>query len=131
MLRHSPLSLALAAVVWLAAAGSAFAFVTKPYDAASFKAAQSAGQPVLVHVYAPWCSVCKAQEHVLGSLKDKPDYDKITIFTVDYDNQPDVVQGFGARSQSTMIAFKGAQEVGRSIGETGQASIEKMLATLK
>jgi thiol-disulfide isomerase/thioredoxin len=131
MHRSTGSRLALAALLWLVGAGAALAFQTKPYDAAAFKAAQAAGAPILLHVFAPWCPTCKAQEQVLNSIKDKPDYDKVTIFRVDYDNEPDVVQGFDARSQSTLIAFKGGKETGRSVGDTSAAAIESLLGTLK
>ena len=120
--------LALASIALLiAGTAAASAFDTKPYDEASFKAAQGAGQAIVVDVFAPWCPTCAAQQKVLDTLKAKPDYDKLTIFKVDFDNQPDVVKGFGARSQSTLIAYKGATETGRSVGDTGAASIEELL----
>lgn len=116
----------------LLALAPASAFQTKPFDAASFKAAQSAGEPLLVDVFAPWCPTCKAQQQVLDQLKDKPEFAKLTIFKVDFDNQPDVVRDFGARSQSTLIAYKGTTETGRSAGDTNPASIETLLgSTLK
>jgi hypothetical protein len=69
---------------------------------------------------------------VLDQLKDKPEFAKLTIFKVDFDNQPDVVRDFGARSQSTLIVYKGATETGRSAGDTNPASIETLLgSTLK
>jgi thioredoxin 1 len=116
----------------LLAVAPASAFQTKPFDAASFKAAQSAGEPLLVDVFAPWCPTCKAQQQVFDKLKDNPEFAKLTIFKVDFDNQPDVVRDFGARSQSTLIAYKGATETGRSAGDTNPASIETLLgSTLK
>jgi thioredoxin 1 len=116
----------------LLAVAPASAFQTKPFDAASFKAAQSAGEPLLVDVFAPWCPTCKAQQQVLDKLKDNPEFAKLTIFKVDFDNQPDVVRDFGARSQSTLIAYKGTTETGRSAGDTNPASIETLLgSTLK
>ena len=51
----------------LLAGAPAQAFQTKPFDAASFKAAQSAGDSILVDVFAPWCPTCKAQQQVLDS----------------------------------------------------------------
>jgi thioredoxin 1 len=106
----------------LLAGAPAQAFQTKAFDAQSFKAAQSAGDAILVHVFAPWCPTCKAQQQVLDTLKDKPEFA----------NQPDVVQSFGARMQSTLIAYKGATETGRSAGDTAPASIEALLSsTLK
>lgn len=107
----------------------ALALETKPYDAESFKAAQSAGKPLLVHVHAPWCPTCKAQQQVLKTFESEPAFDDITVFTVDFDNQKDAVKSFGARSQSTLIAYKGDTETGRSAGNTSPKSIESLLMT--
>ena len=116
----------------LLAGAPAQAFQTKAFDAATFKAAQSAGDSILVDVFAPWCPTCKAQQQVFDTLKDKPELAKLTVFKVDFDNQPDVVKSFGARMQSTLIAYKGTTETGRSAGDTNPLSIEALLAsTLK
>jgi len=116
----------------LLAGAPAQAFQTKAFDAATFKAAQSAGDSILVDVFAPWCPTCKAQQQVFDTLKDKPELTKLTVFKVDFDNQPDVVKSFGARMQSTLIAYKGTTETGRSAGDTNPQSIEALLAsTLK
>lgn len=114
----------------IAASTSAFAFESKPFDAVQFKAAQDAGKPVLVDVFASWCSTCKAQHKVLDTLKDKPDYAALTIFQVDFDKQTDAVKGFGVSKQSTLIAFKGATEKSRSTGETKPEAIEQILASI-
>lgn len=120
---------AAATVASLGIALAAHAFESKPFDAASFKAAQSAGKPILVDVFAPWCPTCRAQQQVLQKLKDKPEYADLTVFKVDFDNQKDAVKDFGARSQSTLIAFKGDKETGRSAGDTRQASIEALIGS--
>jgi thioredoxin len=111
---------------------SALAFETKPYDAQSFEAAQSAGKPIVVDVFAPWCPTCKAQHQVFEKLRDKPEYADITLFQVDFDNQKDAVKGFKAQRQSTLIAFNGDTETGRSVGGTSTEAIESLLqSTLK
>jgi thioredoxin 1 len=42
---------------------------------------------------------------------------------IDFDSQKDLVNRFGARMQSTLIAFKGEKEEGRSVGDTKRDSI--------
>ena len=37
------------------------------------------------------------------------------------------MKAFGARMQSTLIAYKGATETGRSVGDTNPASIAALL----
>jgi len=49
------------------------------------------------------------------------------VLVADFGAQKDVVQTFGAPMQSTLIAFRGKAEIGRSIGETNPAAIKAML----
>ncbi len=120
---------ASAVALSVALAQGALAFESKAYSAAAFKAAQAAGTPILVDVFAPWCPTCKAQMKVLDGLKSKPEYAGVTIFQVDFDNQTDALKAFGVRQQSTLIAFKGATEVSRSAGATKPEAIEALLAS--
>ena len=105
----------------------ALAASPKPFDAQAFTEAQKAGRPILVAVHASWCPTCKAQTPILGQLTDDPKFKSLAYFIVDFDSQKDLVQRFGARMQSTLIAFKGASEAGRSVGETNDRSIAELL----
>ena len=44
-----------------------------------------------------------------------------------FDSQKDAVNFFGAQMQSTLIAFKGEHETGRSVGDTDRSSIAALL----
>jgi thioredoxin 1 len=98
----------------------------KPYDPASFAAAQKAGQSILIHVTAPWCPTCKAQKPIVEKLAAQPEFKDLVVFEVDFDTGREALIAFKARSQSTMIAFKGDKETGRSAGDTNPASIEAL-----
>jgi thioredoxin 1 len=100
----------------------------KPFDAQAFAAAQAAGRPILVEVSAPWCPICKAQAPILAGLAAKPMFKNLAVFEVDFDSRKDVLRTFGVQRQSTLIVFKGSQEMGRSTGDTNAASIESLLA---
>src|SRR5262245_31689730 len=89
---------------------SAAAFEQKKFDAAAFSAAQGSNKPILVDIAASWCPTCKAQHKVLDVLSKKPEFAGLVVFQVDFDMQKDAVKSFGARQQSTLIAFKGTQE---------------------
>lgn len=110
-------------------ASSASAFERADYTDAAFKAAQEAGKPVVVDVFAPWCPTCKAQQEVFESLESKPEFAKVVLLKVDFDSQKDVVRSFKAQAQSTLIAFKGTTETARSAGVTDLAEIEKLIST--
>ena len=104
----------------------AFAAEQATYSPAAMTAAQAAGKPVIVDVTATWCSTCKAQAPIVKSLLGEPKYKNLVLLHVDFDTQKAVLRKYGVREQSTFVAFKGKDEVGRSTGDTDKASIEKL-----
>jgi thiol-disulfide isomerase/thioredoxin len=115
--------LAAAAVTQVARAATEAAFTQ-----AAFDAAQKAGKPILVHVWASWCPTCKAQAPTLSKIMTDPKFAHLTVYTVNFDTQKDVVKAFGVRMQSTLIAFHGHTEEGRSVGDTHPDSILALAA---
>jgi thioredoxin 1 len=98
------------------------------YDQKAFAAAQAAGKPVLLHITAPWCSTCKAQEPILSKLEATPKFKDLVVLNIDFDSQKDLLRTLRVRTQSTLIVYKGKQEAGRSVGDTNAVSIEALLA---
>jgi thiol-disulfide isomerase/thioredoxin len=118
----------------LAAAAASLVFVTpafttetKPFTREDFAAAQKAGKPIFVAIHATWCPTCKAQKPILSELMAEPKFKSLVYFVVDFDSQKDAVKLFGAREQSTLVAFKGDKETGRSVGDTNRSSIAALL----
>src|SRR5215470_18914638 len=116
------MTILLVLLVFPAIAGEIVAF-----DQSRFLAAQQEGRPILVDISASWCPTCAAQKPILDRLTAKPEFKNLIVFTVDFDAQKDVVRGFHAQAQSTLIAFKGTTETARSVGDTDEPSIERLL----
>lgn len=124
--RRSVLSaLVLSAALPLATGVSAMD--KKAFDQKAFDAAQSAGKPILVEVSAPWCPTCKAQAPILAKLRGETRFKDLVMFEIDFDSKKDLLKKFNVQRQSTLIVFKGKQEVGRSTGDTNAASIAALL----
>jgi thioredoxin 1 len=119
---------ALALTAALSLGSTAFAMDKKPFDAKAFEAAQAAGKSILIEVHAPWCPTCKAQTPILSKLSKEPKFKDVVRFNIDFDSQKDLLRKFDVRMQSTLIAFKGGKEAGRSTGVTDAAAIEGLLA---
>lgn len=117
----------MTACIGMAGLTSARADSTIAYSDSAFKAAQAAGQPILVEIHAGWCPTCKAQKPIIDKLAAEPKFKDLKIFRVDFDDMKPVVKGFGAQMQSTLIVFKGASETGRSVGDTKEGSIAALL----
>ena len=126
--RRTFLAVALAALAW-AVAQPAFAVERKTYDPAALAAEQAAGKSILVHVTAPWCPTCKAQKPILDKLTAEPDFKDFVVFDLDFDTGMTGLKALNARSQSTLIVFKGTKETGRSAGDTNAESIAALLKT--
>ena len=105
------------------------AAAVKTFTEAEFQAAQKAGKSILIEIHADWCPTCRAQAPIINSLLGTAKYKNLVTFRVDFDGQVDVVRAMGAQQQSTLITFKGSQEMGRSVGETNPAALEALLAT--
>jgi len=123
-----PFVLGLAMLPMLAFAVPAFAFDAKPYTADALASAQATGKPVLVEVFAPWCPTCRAQNSVLDKLATEARFKDFIVLRVDFDSQKDEVRKLQARSQSTLIVFRGTQERGRVVGDAAEASLSALLA---
>lgn len=121
----------------LAAPAFALALAARPAAAApdtvfsqfAFEAAQAAGKPILVDVWASWCPICARQAPTLARLSADPAFKDMLILRVDYDKQKDIVRAFGVRMQSTLIVFHGTRETARAVGETDPESIRALLAS--
>jgi thiol-disulfide isomerase/thioredoxin len=118
--------LSLALVLGLIAATPLMAQPIQPFTTAALKAAQAAGQPVLVDAYASWCPTCRKQEPTLDAIAKDPAFDKLVILRLDYDKQTEEKRALGIVQQSTLIAFKGDKETDRQVGITDPDQIKKL-----
>lgn len=82
---------------------------------------------MLIAVSAPWCPICRTQKPILARLSAEPRFKDLQIFDIDFDSQKDLLRRLNVRMQSTLIAYKGATEVGRSVGETQPEWIEGLV----
>lgn len=108
-------------------ASLAIAGESKPFSQPLFDALTSQGKPVLVSVHADWCSTCQAQKPIIDELMKKPAYKAVTTLVVDFDTNKPTLKRFKVGMQSTLIAFKGQKEVGRSVGDTTKVGIDSLI----
>lgn len=116
----------LAALI-LVGAVPATAAEWKEFSPEALAAAQEAGKPILVDVFAAWCPTCRAQNPILVKLTKDPKYKNLLVLKADFDAQKEDLRALNVRSQSTLIVFKEGKEVDRSVGDTSELSIEGLL----
>ena len=101
------------------------------FDQELFNKAQSEGKVVIVSSWMKYCSSCANQMKVLQKAKKEGElsdikFDNIEYFSFDVTNS-EIANLFDIQYQTTLLIFKGGQEVYRSIGETTENLIYEAL----
>ena len=117
----------LVASTLLALSSLAQAGDIKPYDQAAVDKLAAENKPIVIAVHASWCPTCKAQMPLQTELMHEPANKDVTMFVVDFDRDKALLKKYNVAMQSTMIGFRGKQEVARSVGDTTHAGIEQLI----
>ena len=104
----------------------ALALDIQPYSPETLAAKQKAGESVALHFHADWCPTCRAQEKVFNGWKGDASVPG-TLLIVNYDKERELKRQLGVRTQSTVIAYKGAKETGRLAGDTDPKALRAVL----
>ena len=96
-----------------------------------FDKAQSDGKIVVISSWIKYCPSCDGQMKILQNSKNKGElldikFDNIEYFSFDV-TKKEISNFFDVQYQTTLIIFKGNQEVYRSIGETTEDLIYEAL----
>tara|TARA_B100000035_G_scaffold60599_1_gene48825 strand:+ start:242 stop:631 length:390 start_codon:yes stop_codon:yes gene_type:complete len=96
-----------------------------------FDKAQSEGKIVVISSWIKYCTSCASQMKILQNAKNKGElldikFDNIEYFSFDV-TKKEISNLFDVQYQTTLIIFKGNQEVYRSIGETTKNLIYEAL----
>ncbi|MFL2884799.1 MAG: TlpA family protein disulfide reductase [Candidatus Pelagibacter sp.] len=96
-----------------------------------FDKAQSEGKIVVISSWIKYCTSCASQMKILQNAKNKGElldikFDNIEYFSFDV-TKKEISNLFDVQYQTTLIIFKGNQEVYRSIGETTKDLIYEAL----
>ncbi|MEX2516214.1 MAG: thioredoxin family protein [Gammaproteobacteria bacterium] len=118
----------IAAIVFvLASIFHGTAFSKELFDMDAFKALQAQDAVILVDVYANWCPTCRKQSRIIESyLEEHPD-SGLQVLTVDFDDQKDYVRHFKAPRQSTLLIYKGEEQLWFSVAATSKSIIYEQL----
>jgi thiol-disulfide isomerase/thioredoxin len=106
---------------------SSMAQAKTPFTPEAFQQAQANNELVLIDVYASWCPTCQKQSAVLADYFKQHPASQIKVFEVNFDEQKEWVTYFKAPRQSTLILFKGQQQVWFTVAETNTNRIFKAL----
>ena len=92
-----------------------------------FRALQKQDALVLVDIHADWCPTCAKQQDILNAYQSgRPDAD-LHWLKVDFDDQKEWVKHFKAPRQSTLLLYRGDEQIWFSVAETRREKIFERL----
>lgn len=93
------------------------------YNEAEFMMAQKKGKTIVVDVYADWCPTCRAQAPILEELRQERQSGDVLFVKVNFDDEKAFLRANRIPRQSTVLVYKGMDEVARSIAETNRTRL--------
>jgi len=82
--------------------------------------------PVLVKFEADWCGPCKAMKPMINDLAEEFG-DRLTIATLDIDQNNQTPYKFGVRGVPTVILFDKGKVVGQKVGLPRKADLTALI----
>lgn len=128
MNRRAFSALVLAAFAAPFAVTRALAMSFAEYQPDAFVKLLASGKPLVVHVHADWCSVCRAQMPVIDRVLAGPAYKSVQAVRVNFDREKRFLADYKVVRQSTILIFKGGKEIARLSYDSDPERIEQTLA---
>ena len=83
--------------------------------------AKANGKTIVINSYEPWCWSCRKQDKVLLDAKDE--FKDVVFLTYQQGKNKDIAEALNITTRTTIVVFKGENEVARIIGQTGKPEI--------
>lgn len=95
-------------------------------DASFDQQVLKAAGPVLLKFEADWCGPCQAMKPMVEDIAREYD-GRLTVATMDVDQNNQTPYRFGVRGVPTVILFKGGEVVGQKVGLPRKAELTALL----
>ena len=86
-----------------------------------FENAQASGKTVVVNSYEVWCGTCSKQTKILDQAEKE--FRDIVFLSYEQSKNKDIAQKLGIKFWTTIVVYKGNDEVARIVGQTDKEVI--------
>ena len=86
-----------------------------------FENAKASGKTIVVNSYEVWCGTCGKQTKILDQAEKE--YKDIVFLSYEQSKNKDIAQKLGIKFWTTIVVYKGDNEIVRIVGQTDKKSI--------
>ena len=88
--------------------------------------AQASGKTIVINSYEVWCGTCSKQTKILNQAEKE--FNEIIFLSYEQSKNKDIAKKLGIKHWTTIVVYKGKNEVFRIIGQTNK---EKIYSAIK
>ena len=103
--------------------------MAKVIDNNNFSELVSAGQPLLIDFWAPWCGPCRMMSPVVEELAQEYE-GRVIIAKCNVDDASEVPAKYGIRNIPTLLFFKNGELKDKSVGGVQKSTLTDKLNAL-
>ncbi len=92
----------------------------------AFEKAKNSGKTIVINSYEVWCGTCSEQTKVLNQAEKE--FKEIIFLSYEQSKNKDIAKKLGIKYWTTIVVYKGNNEVSRLIGQTEK---EKIYSAIK
>ena len=86
-----------------------------------FENAKASGKTVVVNSYEVWCGTCSKQTKILDQAEKE--FKDIVFLSYEQSKNKDIAKKLGIKFWTTIVVYKGDNEVSRIVGQTDKVAI--------
>ncbi len=86
-----------------------------------FENAKASGKTVVVNSYEVWCGTCSEQTKILNQAEKE--FKDIVFLSYEQSKNKDIAQKLGIKFWTTIVVYKGDNEIVRIVGQTDKETI--------
>jgi thioredoxin 1 len=87
----------------------------------AFEKAKISGKTIVINSYEVWCGTCSAQTKVLNQAEKE--FKEIIFLSYEQSKNKDIAKKLDIKYWTTIVVYKGNNEVSRLIGQTKKETI--------
>ena len=87
----------------------------------AFEKAKASGKTIVINSYEVWCGTCGKQTKILNQAEKE--FNEIIFLSYEQSKNKDIAKKLGIKHWTTIVVYKGNNEVSRIIGQTKKETI--------